>query len=66
MFSCIRCVHFNDCIIYQNVSHILLNSVEHFDINKLFPVFESIGLACNKFELERRKEKIYEETSISN
>lgn len=56
MFSCAKCVHFENCRIQKDIENILLCSPKHFDVTKAHSIFDAIGLACNEFEMEKRKE----------
>ena len=56
MFTCLNCRYHKSCIIYQKLNDVLLENPAYFNINKLYSIFEAVGLACDGFKVEKRKE----------
>ena len=55
MFSCNRCIHAKHCKVFLKITHVFVDHFLDFDPDSMPMIYEMIGMACNRFQVEKRR-----------
>lgn len=52
MFNCNQCAFIKACPLFEKITHLFLDHFHMFNYERMPIIYESIGLACNRFTIK--------------